>query len=348
MIICCPLSPGPSNLPKREPPENIWLPLVGSSFATRTSTFFNRSPQQSARLKISTLSTLVAESPKSRASQGARSFSFRFEWQMPSCVLVFLSPSMHLAGGKSGSSADIMAVLASSFAIPFQIHLSLLVWLWYFYRGNFKFSLNSQNWRDRLHTVAYIPTILLFFGSYDKLFGAWLSFQCLNHSVFTWIRERRYLAVYSFPVYREDFNVPFSFPSSCDNQTRLTMGRIEVEKKKEKGGLSEVIQRSLGHPKLESELGRWGLKVLTQCIIVCSSWSNMTLSVPDASEDDVGLWVVPSLERWLCWLFCSLPRLFDTISSFQRRAQWQKKNFVGRRFLFLCVFFTGFITLVSL
>ena len=156
MIICCPLSPGPSNLPKREPPENIWLPLVGSSFATRTSTFFNRSPQQSARLKISTLSTLVSESPKSRASQGARSFSSRFEWQMPSCVLVFLSPSMHLAGGKSGSSADIMAVLASSFAIPFQIHLSLLVWLWYFYRGNFKFSLNSQNWRDRLHTVAYI------------------------------------------------------------------------------------------------------------------------------------------------------------------------------------------------
>ena len=265
---------------------------------------------------------------------------------MPSCVLVFLSPSMHLAGGKSGSSADIMAVLASSFAIPFQIHLSLLVWLWYFYRGNFKFSLNSQNWRDRLHTVAYIPTILLFFGSYDKLFGAWLSFQCLNHSVFTWIRERRYLAVYSFPGYREDFNVPFSFPSSCDNQTWLTMGWIEVEKKKEKGDLGEVVQRSLGHPKLEVELGRWGLKVLTQCIIVCSSWSNMTLSVPDANEDDVGLRVVPSLERWLCWLFCSLPSFlipFHHVSVGHN----VKKNFVGRRFLFLCVFVTGFITPVS-
>ena len=66
---------------------------------------------------------------------------------------------------------------------------------------------------------------------------------------------KKYLAVYSFPVYREDFNVPFSFPSSCDNQTRLTMGWIEVEKK-EKGDLSEVEQRSLGHPKLEAELGR--------------------------------------------------------------------------------------------
>ena len=162
------------------------------------------------------------------------------------------------------------------------------------------------------------------FGSYDQLFGAWLSFKCLNHS---W--EGVYLPGsgkegYSFPVYREDFNVPFSFPSSCDNQTRLTMGWIEVEKK-EKGDLSEVEQISLGHPKLEAELGRWGLKVLTQCIIVCSSWSNMTLSVPDANEDDVGLRVVPSLERWLCWHFCSLPRLFDTISSFQRRAQCQKK-----------------------
>ena len=165
----------------------------------------------------------------------------------------------------------------------------------------------------------------------------------LRGGVFTWIRERRYLAVYSSPVYREDFNVPFSCPSSCDNQTRLTMGRIEVEKKKEKGDLSEVEQRSLGHPKLEAELGRWGLKVLTQCIIVCSSWSNMTLSVPDANEDDVGLRVVPSLERWWCWHFCSLPRLFDTISSFQRRAQCQKK-FVGRRFGFL---YTVFSSLVS-
>ena len=68
------------------------------------------------------------------------------------------------------------------------------------------------------------------------------------------MRERRYLAVYSFQVYREDFNVPFSFPSSCDNQTGLTMGWIEVEKKKEKGDLSEVEQISLGHPKLEAEL----------------------------------------------------------------------------------------------
>ena len=115
------------------------------------------------------------------------------------------------------------------------------------------------------------------------------------------------------------------------------MGWIEVEKKKEKGDLSEVEQRSLGHPKLEAELGRWGLKVLTQCIIVCSSWSNMTLSVPDANEDDVGLRVVPSLERWLCWHFCSLPRLFDTISSFQRRAQWQKKTLLGEDSYF-CVF----------
>ena len=78
----------------------------------------------------------------------------------------------------------------------------------------------------------------------------------LRGGVFTSIRERRYLTGYSFPVYREDFNVPFSFPSSCDNQTRLTMGWIEVEKKKEKGDLSEVEQRSLGHPKLEAELGR--------------------------------------------------------------------------------------------
>ena len=157
----------------------------------------------------------------------------------------------------------------------------------------------------------------------------------LRGGVFTRIRERRYLAVYSFPVYREDFNVPFSFPSSCDNQTRLTMGWIEVEKK-EKGDLSEVEQRSLGHPKLEAELGRWGLKVLTQCIIVCSSWSNMTLSVPDANEDDVGLRVVPSLERWWCWHFCSLPRLFDTISSFQRRAQCQKKLCWEKIPIFVC------------
>ena len=75
----------------------------------------------------------------------------------------------------------------------------------------------------------------------------------LGGGVLTWIRERRYLAGYSF---REDFNVPFSFPSSCDNQTRLTMGRIEVVKKKEKGDLGEVEKRSLGHPKLEAELGR--------------------------------------------------------------------------------------------
>ena len=145
MIMCCPLKPGPANLSKREPPENIWLPSVGSSFATRTSTFFNRSPQQSARLKISTLSTLVSESPKSRASQGARAFASRFVWQMP----FHLSPSMHLAAGKSsGSSGDMVAVLGSSFAIPFQIRLSLLVWLWYFYRGNFKFSVNNQKWRN--------------------------------------------------------------------------------------------------------------------------------------------------------------------------------------------------------
>ena len=119
------------------------------------------------------------------------------------------------------------------------------------------------------------------------------------------------------------------------------MGRIEVVKKKEKGDLGEVEKRSLGHPKLEAELGRWGLKVLTQCIIVCSSWSNMTLSVHDANNDDVGLRAVPSLERWLCWHFYSLPRLFDTVSSFQRRAKCQK-NFVGRIFLY-----TVFPSLVS-
>ena len=34
------------------------------------------------------------------------------------------------------------------------------------------------------------------------------------------------------------------------------MGRIEVVKKKEKGDLGEVEKRSLGHPKLEAELGR--------------------------------------------------------------------------------------------
>ena len=75
----------------------------------------------------------------------------------------------------------------------------------------------------------------------------------LGGGVFTWIRERRYLAGYSF---REDFNVPFSLPSSCDNQTRLTLGRIKVEKKKEKGDLGEAEQRSLDHPRLEAELGR--------------------------------------------------------------------------------------------
>ena len=103
------------------------------------------------------------------------------------------------------------------------------------------------------------------------------------------------------------------------------MGRIEVVKKKEKGDLGEVEKRSLGHPKLEAELGRWGLKVLTQCIIVCSSWSNMTLSVHDANDDNVGLRAVPSLEQWLCWHFCSLPRLFVTIYHFSVGHNVKKK-----------------------
>ena len=50
MIICCPSAPGPANWPRREPPENISLAEVGSSFEIRTSTFFVRSPQQSSRL----------------------------------------------------------------------------------------------------------------------------------------------------------------------------------------------------------------------------------------------------------------------------------------------------------
>ena len=100
MIMCCPSVAGPAKWPRSVPPENIWLPEVGTSSEMRTSTFRVRSPQQWRRLKISTL-WMVTVVPKSMAIQGVGSSSV---WQKSSLATsgnpssgpsVF--PSMHLA-----------------------------------------------------------------------------------------------------------------------------------------------------------------------------------------------------------------------------------------------------------
>ena len=99
MIICCPLIAGPAKWPRREPPENIWLAEVGSSSATRTSTFFVLSPQHHSRLKISTLLTVTVV-PKSMASQGEGSFCvWHMFWSTRECPP--MSPSMHFVAGNS-------------------------------------------------------------------------------------------------------------------------------------------------------------------------------------------------------------------------------------------------------
>ena len=58
MFMCCPLEAGPAKRPSTVPPENIWLPEVGSLSEIRTSTF-RVSCQPNPELNISTLSTVT-------------------------------------------------------------------------------------------------------------------------------------------------------------------------------------------------------------------------------------------------------------------------------------------------
>ena len=107
MIMCCPIAPGPAKWPRRVPPENISEAEVGSSSEMRTSTFRVRSPQQSGRLKISTLWT-ETEVPKSMANQGVASPSV---WQKPPSIV---RPSIQLSAPKVWNVDDWVAVTGCS------------------------------------------------------------------------------------------------------------------------------------------------------------------------------------------------------------------------------------------
>ena len=107
MIMCCPIAPGPAKWPRRVPPENISEAEVGSSSEMRTSTFRVRSPQQSKRLKISTLWT-ETEVPKSMANQGVASPSV---WQTSPSII---RPSIQLPALNVWNMDDWVAVTGCS------------------------------------------------------------------------------------------------------------------------------------------------------------------------------------------------------------------------------------------